>query len=475
LIAKCLRVLCLLLISCTTVHADIGLILGETISKGLSQWTNSGHAAVYLSRLCPASPIRLRLCETGESGSVINNYDRFDEDSPYEWNAVPFNVFLYGTENPEFRPLYASVELRKALQERYLEQFLNPICAGRICTTDPNAGWRELVAANFARGIYIFVVKTTLQQDLRLMAELNSQPNVNRYSGVTNNCANFAARIVNTYFPHSAKADHVNDFGMTSPKAISKSFVHFAVKHPELELHVMHIPQLPGDFPPSADCRKGTEVLFRSKRWLLPILYREPHELVLFTVSYLLTGRFNPQHEFERRPETEIGAPEAWRTYRQELKQLVASENPETVSKAQIHRLARSFDSHAQIVTEAAGAAWVQIAEDGAEKRVGVTQANITTANSDPESAYLILLARTKAELKSSAKRRESLTDFSRDWNLLQASRESLHAATQQRSNSLRRMPACTREAATDASEPERLHAGQGPVDHSRLIGLFIS
>ena len=83
---------------------------------------------------------------------------------------------------------------------------------------------------------------------------------------------------------------------MTSPKAISKSFTHYARRHPALGLHVIRFSQLPGRFTPSHDVRKGTESAFRSKKWLLPMLLRW-HELVLFAGSYAQTGRFNPECE----------------------------------------------------------------------------------------------------------------------------------------------------------------------------------
>ena len=98
------------------------------------------------------------------------------------------------------------------------------------------------------------------------MAYLNSRPNSNHYNGLTNNCADFAADVLNFDFPGSARPDHLNDFGMTSPKAICKSFTHYARRHPALALHVMRFSQLPGRFTPSHDVRKGTESAFRSEK-----------------------------------------------------------------------------------------------------------------------------------------------------------------------------------------------------------------
>jgi len=409
----------LLLIACVPARADMGLILSEATPKGMSRWTNAGHSAVYLSGVCPASPVKLRLCEPGEPGSVIGNYIRFQEDQPYEWNVVPLNVFLYGVEDQNARPLYGSLELRRALQERFRHDYLAGICFGPPCTTDPEAHWRDMVAESFARGMYIFVVKTTPEQDLRFVAKFNSQPNVNRYNGFTNNCADFASRIMNLYFPKSTRADHLNDFGMTSPKAISKSFAHFAARHPELKYRVIRIPQMPGSLARSSDCRKGTEVAFRSKRWLLPMLLKGPHELVLFATSYMLTGRFNPQREFQRHPAFEAGSHEQWGVYRNGFESAVAEE------KAQGDRmrgLARDFDARGTTFTDRGGAAWVQIPgrENEPPIRVGVSLNTIAADGSDPQLAYRIMTARVRSQLETGAKYRESLSAFTRDWGLFQ-------------------------------------------------------
>jgi hypothetical protein len=416
----------LLLATSAPARGDVGLILSEATPRGMSKWTNAGHSAVYLSRVCAASPVKLRLCGPDEQGSVISNYIRFQEDQPYEWNVVPFNIFLYGVEDPNARPLYGSVELRRALQERFRQEYLGDICSGAPCTTDPEAHWRDMVAESFARGMYIFVVKTTLEQDRSFIAKFNTQANINRYNGFTNNCADFASRVVNFYFPRSARSDHMNDFGMTSPKAISKSFAHFAARHPKLEYRVIRIPQMPGSLARSSDCRKGTEVAFRSKRWLLPMLLKGPHELVLFATSYMLTGRFNPQREFQRHPAAETGSHEQWSLYRNGF--VAASTGEKSEQPSHMRALARDFDARGTTFTDSDGSAWVQIPspEDAAPIKVGVSVNTIAADGSDPQLAYRIISARVRSQLETSAKHRESLAAFALDWSLFQELRTSL-------------------------------------------------
>ena len=78
------------------------------------------------------------------------------------------------------------------------------------------------------------------------MAEFNALPNQNHYNGLTRNCADFARSLVNRYFPDSARPDRLNDFGMTSPKAISKSFSRYGEARPDLSFTAERFDQLPG-------------------------------------------------------------------------------------------------------------------------------------------------------------------------------------------------------------------------------------
>ena len=177
---------------------------------------------------------------------------------------------------------------------------------GELARRIPNALWRETVAASFIREIYMFTAKTTTEQDSALIEKFNREGNVGHYHGMTYNCADFVAEVVNTYFPGAAKADHINDFGMTSPKAIAKSFAHYGTKHPELEFHVVRFSQIPGEYKSSRDNRKGTEELYRANRWRLPMAVLTPYELGVFASSYILTGKFNPELELQRRPTDEV-------------------------------------------------------------------------------------------------------------------------------------------------------------------------
>lgn len=448
-----------LLLSCLA-HADVGLMLAESTGVGMSRWTSAGHSAVYLSRVCADTPIHLRLCAPGEQGIVLNNYINLGEDKPYEWNAISLNIYLYGVEDPADRPLYASPELRAALQERFREKYLGLLCPEGPCT-DPKAHWRDIVATNFVRDVYMFEVATTEDQDRAFIAKFNALPNVDHYNGMTRNCADFSRLIVNSFFPGAAKPDHLNDFWMTSPKAISKSFTHYAVRH-HLPFHVIRYTQIPGSYRHSGDARKGTELAFRAKKWLAPMLMHT-NELVLFTASYMLTGRFNPELELRRRPDehtTEdilqarharhsgdldlvrqlradeaerrhaiFGTKEDWSRYSdafQELRSEAAGRDLSTQPR-NAKEFAAQMEAHGHPEIDNDGSLWINYDDGSGAHRIGISASNVNSPDSDAELAYSLLLARTASELENSPKNREMLPQFHADWQLLQDARTKLN------------------------------------------------
>ena len=107
--------------------------------------------------------MKLRLCTAGEPGSVIGTYTSFDEDQDFAWNVVPLYLSLYGVENQLDQPLVVWPELRRLLQDTARENYLAEICKSASCTTARRAHWRDMLASNFIRGIYLFQAKTTLQ------------------------------------------------------------------------------------------------------------------------------------------------------------------------------------------------------------------------------------------------------------------------------------------------------------------------
>jgi hypothetical protein len=425
--------------ACPRVDCKVGVVLNESLNESLDRITGTGHTAVYFSNICADSPVKLRWCRPGELGSVMSTYINIGEDRAYRWNVVPLSVYLYGVEDPENRPIFGSRQVKHLLEERYRERYLAGLCASAVCQTSEKAEWREMVAATMTRSVYIFVVDTTPEQDAAFLEHFNALPNQNNFNGVTRNCADFTRDVINFYFPHAVRRDYLNDFGMESPKAVARTFTHYALKQPELHFRAMHFAQTPGTIRPSSDVRAGTEQLVRSKKWLIPMALFANHAIPVVAGSYLLTGRFSPERTFEKHatpgPDEEsfaaevpvlkaeqrvriVGTSSEWKGYKRELNETVErGESP--IDKHDLARLFKDLDRAGKPSVDEDGSLWIEVWESGEELKVGLSANNALAAESHPRLAYQVLLARTRTELKSPKHRRETIGEFEQDWAML--------------------------------------------------------
>jgi hypothetical protein len=452
------------------MRADVGLLLDAKPNVQFelgNALTGAGHSGVYLSNVCVDTPVKLRLCRPGELGSVIQNYVDFREDQPYEWNAVPLSVYLYGVDDPSQRPIFGSPELRQALQEQYREHYLRTICTTERCLNDAKANWRDSVAAAFVREIYIFEVETSPEQDEQFIREFNARANVNHYSGFSNNCADFAKLVVNTYFPHSAHRDVLNDLGMTGPKAIARSFTHYAEHRPALDLRVIRVEQLPGTYKRSSDSHEGTEQLFRAKKWLLPTGLVAYQAVPTFAASYFLTGRFSPDHELRKHPseqaalltdelqeakqagdqtlrqqldrqlhaerESQLGNDEQWEKLRQRFNEVLQGAIADGVvaNRRELRDLFRNLQARGKVYVDDQQQAWMEVEDEGQLRRVGLSVSNVVAPNSDRRLGLQLLLARMEYLLYTQSKHRELYGEIQGDWALLQQAEQQMLPRTQ--------------------------------------------
>jgi hypothetical protein len=461
-----------LLVAClggSKAYGDVGVVLNESLDTSVARITGSGHTAVYFSRICPESPVKLRLCQPGEQGSVISNYINLGEDQPFEWNIVPLNVYVYGVENPRYRPLVGSQKIKHVLEERYREKYLSEYCASESCQTSHKAEWREMVGASLERSIYMFVVDTTVEQDLALIEQFNAEANENHFNGLIRNCADFTRRIINTYFPNATGPDYINDFGMTSPKAIARSFTRYAHRHPDAGFRVVHFAQVPGTIKRSSECRAGTEQLVRSKKLVVPMLIFADHVLPFVAASYILTGRFNPQRELEEHSTIEateaeyqiklakaenndalaeelqsdknqqrakmVGTSAEWKQYRVSFAYILAesaaeqslpgSLNQSLNTNGSLKKFFRRLDDTGIPVADRNGALWMEFEDGDESSRIGLSANNVFSSGTDADLAYQLVLARVGHVLKSPKHSRESMVEFRKDWNLLQSVRSN--------------------------------------------------
>ena len=416
--------------------ADVGVVLNESLDEDFDRISSTGHSAIYFSRICPESPVKLRLCRPGENGSVMSNYVNIGEDASYEWNIVPLNIYLFGVEDPRNRSLFASYKIKHLLEERYRQKYLSAFCTTESCISSQKSEWREMVAATMIRGVYIFTVDTTETQDLQLIAEFNTSVNKNHFNGVTRNCADFTKHIINAYFPHSAHADYLNDFGMTSPKAVARTFTHYGLHHPESNLRVMHFTQVPGVTKRSRTVRSGTEQLFHSGKLLVPMALISYYAVPVVATSYFTTAHFNAQKTFEHHPAAQSppaisstansGTPQeiagtgaGWKRFRKSLDSLAAESAFDQDCKNP-NRFFKRLDAAGAPFIDADGAVWMDTSNDQNTARVGLSAGNVLAPDSDTALSYEFLLARSSHLLNGPERNRETILEFEQDWANLQ-------------------------------------------------------
>jgi hypothetical protein len=439
-------------------RADIGVVVADPTTVGVSVYTHAGHSLVYLSGVCAASPVRARLCKAGEQGSVVTTYPDFHETQAYAWNLVPLSLYLHGSLTPGDRLLYGSRLVKEALELHAREGFLQGVCADGHCPQIQHSFWRDLVDANAVRDIFIFAVHTTRAQDQAAVDWLNDEPNVNHYNGFTNNCAVFTRSLVNLIFPHSVHRDFPNDLGMMAPKAAARSFTHWALKRPELGFYSLHFAQQPGDLPRSAVAQSGTETAIHMKKYLIPAALIGDHEVAgSFFVAYFLTGRFGVYKEFSHHPSslavgpevepvadeedrdevrwsyvgtvveqqrsTVLGLPQDWADYRERFAAMQDSAEVREFSHKRF--FPQQFDSGKASV-DAKGHPWLAIEIDGSTRHVGISNRNLMAAESDPELAFQLMLGRVGYVLHAKNHLRETMEEFRKDWALLEQTRSRL-------------------------------------------------
>lgn len=272
-------------------RASVSLLLEQPYG-GLGVFNPTGHAAVYLDHVCAATPLQLRPCRPGELGVVIS---RYDDISGYDWIAVPLLPYLYAVDSTADIPQRVNREQVSRLREAYRRQALESVAPDLPDGTAPASNWYELVGSSYDRAIYGFSLATTPEQDARLMAMFNDRRNVQHYNGAFRNCADFARTTINYLYPHAIRRNFVADFGLTTPKSVARALSHYASKHPETDLHVFRVPQVPGTLPRSREVQGVTESLL--KRYGVPLVVLSPIATGIVFVAYLGHGRFDmPRH-----------------------------------------------------------------------------------------------------------------------------------------------------------------------------------
>jgi len=478
--------LVLLVLIPVSARADVSLFLGEAIGYS-GEWTGSGHTAIYFSNICSDGHVQLRLCAPGERGVVISSYPNFGEHAPYQWIAVPVIPYLYGVESERDIPLYANGKVRTLLRETYRQKHLRNIVPDTTDGSLPKGQWRPMLASVLNRDVYSFNVKTMPEEDARLVREFNELPNKRNFGTFYNNCADFARIVLNRYFPGATHRDVLNDFTMsTTPKAVAKSLTGYATKRPERLFNITRYPQVSGTIWRSFDVRNLTEMGFLSRKYYIPSLIFNPYVAAIFATTYLTTGRFSIHKTYKKYGTPEIarlnsekyqlkrqakeprgetaklgsnfgandaagsnltlkeiaerqaaerlylfGDKQTWNHYKAAFapKLAAAIDQGLFLDRGEVKTFFRDLELQSEPAFDENGALILKVRAYGQDRILGLTRDNITGANSDPQLAYKLMLAKIDVELKANEKNRESLESFKSNWALLTRLSEKLAAS----------------------------------------------
>lgn len=249
-----------------------------------------GHAAVYLSRICADGPFRLRMCHPGEPQGVV--VARYHAIGQYDWLASPVMQFLYATDRMEDVLPYATAENVWELRQQYRHRYLADLVPDGTERGKMMEEWWESAGVVYNRRVWGYEVATTVEQDERFIAEMNSRPNKHLYHLKKTNCADFAAEMVNLYFPKAVHNDRVADFGLMTPKEVARCVAAFGAAHPEEGLRIWEIPQVPGSLRRSRPMWGGAEAGIKTKRYLLTLAVLQPEVPITLSILYWKHGRW---------------------------------------------------------------------------------------------------------------------------------------------------------------------------------------
>ena len=249
----------------------------------------TGHNAIYLARVCAQTPVQLRRCQPGELGAVIARYQGIDG---YDWIAIPLVPYLYSVEDTSAVPAHVDRAQVARLRDRYREQHLQMLGDQISPGGFTHGGWTQLLGVAYERRIYAFRFSTTPEQDDALIARMNQGRNRSHFELLFNNCADFARVVLNAYFPGAFKRSLFPDAWMTTPKQTAWKLVRFAGRHPEAQLTVFEIPQVPG-YRHQSHSNKSIAESLTTTGYAIPLALVNPYLAGGLFLDYIARGRFH--------------------------------------------------------------------------------------------------------------------------------------------------------------------------------------
>jgi hypothetical protein len=282
-----LLVVALLLSACPSSGAQAALLMAEPF--GLFGFLNpTGHDAIFFQRICAETPVKLRRCAPGEQGAVITRYQGIAE---YDWIAMPLLPYLYAVENASEVPARADSETVTGLRDKYHDARLQSLGKDVPRGGNVKRGWSQFVGVAYDRRVYAFRFATTEEQDDALIAQMNDGPNRSRFNLLRRNCADFNSGILNFYFPKTFHRRALSDGGITTPRQVTYQLQSYARKHPETQVSVFDIHQIPGNRRHSHSNKSIAQSLITSG-YVVPLAFISPYIAGGVIVDYLGWGRY---------------------------------------------------------------------------------------------------------------------------------------------------------------------------------------
>lgn len=400
-------------------HADATLLLEEPYGH-FGAFTATGHAAVYLSRVCAETPVRLRRCMPGETGVVISRYNKI---AGYDWIAIPLIPYLYAVKEPEDVPLFVNPKVVAFLRNQYRRNYLEDIAPDEPNGEPPGGNWTQLVGSSYDRTIYGYQIETSAEQDDEFIRVYNARENRSHFNLLAHNCADFARQAINFYYPRTLHRNVIADMGITTPKQIAKLLAKFSGKHPELQSSSFVIPQVPGSVPRSTTVHGVVESLLKSKKYIVPVAAFEPVAAGAMAVAYVSGGgRFDPKKNTlvlapGQPPEPPLASAER-RNYQRELNTVLAQTSPELKAR-RTEKIWAHLENNSEPQLDEYGRVTLRVQMDEQWVDVGIARQNVLHDGTPPDLAKELLAARLQEELRSSDSPRASQTEVMNDWDML--------------------------------------------------------
>jgi hypothetical protein len=398
-------------------NANVAVLLEEPYSYD-GALAGAGHAAVYLTRVCSASPTSLRRCNEGEHGVVISRYHGI---GGYDWIAVPLIPYLYAVTKPEDIPVYADSKIAAFLRDQYRREELEDLAPDDPSGQAPGGNWTQLVGSAYYRTSFAYEIETTSQQDDELIRRLNSRPNRALYRVLSRNCADFVRDIVNFYYPKAVSRSIVADFGMSTPKRAAKSFAKYGQRHPDLEFVSLVIPQVPGTIRRSRPVRGVVESVFKAKKYVIPLAVFQPYVAGGFALAYMVDGRFKPEKKaMIFNIDGTAGSPltsDERHTYRKELDKLPRAFSEDGSGRQDADW--QEFRAKATLSADETGHLVLRGPFGNKVVGMGISRDSLN-GDAPVELQRELLITRLRSGLESGSVPKISGVDFREDWQLLQ-------------------------------------------------------